>query len=62
MFLQVKDDGKGFDMNQSNIEKEYKFGGNGIVNMQQRAAELKATLTINSAINAGTEINFELKL
>jgi signal transduction histidine kinase len=62
LFLQIKDDGKGFDMNQSNIEKEYKFGGNGIANMQQRAAELKATLTINSAINAGTEINFELKL
>jgi two-component system sensor histidine kinase UhpB len=62
LFLQIKDDGKGFDMNQSNIEKEYKFGGNGIANLQQRAAELKATLTINSAINEGTEINFELKL
>ncbi len=63
LFLQIKDDGKGFDMIQSlNVEKEYKFGGNGIANMQQRAAELKATLTINSEVNVGTEINFELKV
>ena len=63
LLLKIKDDGKGFDMNQSLYdEKEYNFGGNGLANMRQRAAELKASISIISAVNEGTEINFELKL
>lgn len=50
--LSVTDDGKGFDMNKNTNR-------NGIKNMQQRAKEINATLTINSNAN-GTKINVEV--
>jgi len=45
-----------------NEEKDYKFGGNGIANMYQRAKEIKGKLCLNAEENGGTEINFELNL
>ena len=63
LFIQIKDDGKGFDMMQTiNDKKEYKFGGNGLANMQQRATEINGKIQFNTKINGGTEINFEIKL
>jgi signal transduction histidine kinase len=53
--LQITDDGRGFDTSE---ESE----GNGIKNMQRRAADIGADITINSAKNKGTEINLELLL
>jgi signal transduction histidine kinase len=61
--LQIKDDGKGFEINQNTSDiKAYKFGGNGIDNMKHRASELNALLNMDSKLNGGTEINFELKI
>jgi signal transduction histidine kinase len=48
--LSIRDDGKGFDAN--NMKKT----GNGLGNMQQRAAALNGKLKINSSENGGTEI------
>lgn len=47
--MQISDDGNGFDA--TNAEK-----GNGLSNMQKRAATHKGTFTINSAEGEGTEI------
>ena len=51
----IKDDGKGFDS--SNISA---YNGNGIKNMQARAKEMNATLTITSEVNEGTGIELTL--
>jgi len=48
-FLTVKDNGKGFDKNKV-------IQGNGLVNMQERAAEISATLHIQSENLVGTTI------
>ncbi len=54
LFMLVKDDGKGFD--RSSI-----LTGNGLHNMEQRAAALDGQLQISSAPGTGTEIRFEMK-
>jgi signal transduction histidine kinase len=51
--LMIKDDGKGFNLTDI-IE------GNGLKNMQARAAEIKAVIKINSAQGKGTTIEMEL--
>ena len=50
--LSIKDDGKGFDTKKS-------YEGNGLNNMHTRAADLGATLTIDSQEGAGTQIHLE---
>ncbi len=55
LLLEVKDDGKGFDMDE--IKK-----GNGLNNMQARAKQLKACFIIQSEINKGTLIKLELPI
>jgi signal transduction histidine kinase len=51
--LEIKDDGKGFDMN--SIEK-----GNGLINMEARAAELNADLDVLSKRGIGTCIKLHI--
>jgi two-component system, NarL family, sensor histidine kinase UhpB len=51
--LLIKDDGKGFNLTETGE-------GNGLKNMQARAAEIKAVITINSAQGKGTTIEMEL--
>lgn len=53
--VSIKDDGKGF-VQPSNRAVEYKMGGNGIKNMQERARELKGSLQISTGHGRGTEI------
>jgi signal transduction histidine kinase len=53
--LIVEDNGKGFDMEKAN-------GGNGLVNMQRRAAEVHGLLSVNSNIDKGTIISLKLKI
>ena len=50
--IEVKDDGKGM------AEKTKTLGGNGILNMKQRAEELGGTLLVLSKENEGTSISF----
>jgi signal transduction histidine kinase/ligand-binding sensor domain-containing protein len=52
LLLSLEDDGIGFDTNDFNA-------GNGIANMRQRAAEMKATLLIHSAPGKGTTITLQ---
>ena len=47
--ITIKDDGKGFEMDKTEP-------GNGIHNMQKRAAEINASITINSKTGNGTSI------
>lgn len=53
--MKIKDDGKGFDINTSTH-------GNGLQNMRDRAMQMKASLTINTSVNKGTEIILKKKI
>jgi len=53
--IDIKDDGKGFDIQQI-------FDGNGLKNMQSRADEIKAALSIASEKNKGTSIKLQFKI
>jgi len=53
--LQVNDDGKGFDNVNSSL------GGNGFINMQQRASELNAQFHIRSEKQKGTQVSLEFE-
>jgi two-component system, NarL family, sensor histidine kinase UhpB len=55
IFVTIKDDGKGFESSNGGM------GGNGLVNMKQRALELDGTFAIASAKGQGTELNFTFK-
>jgi len=52
----ITDDGKGFDHIASSL------GGNGLINMKQRAAELKGMLNIQSGAQKGTSIALQFPL
>ena len=61
LVISIRDDGKGFGNNDStNGDQPNKFGGNGIQNMKNRAAEMQATLQISSAFNEGTHLVLKL--
>jgi len=55
LHISVKDDGKGFDKNDS-------FAGNGLNNMRQRAKDIKGKIDINSASQHGTKIILQVPL
>ncbi|MEG8945704.1 histidine kinase [Rosettibacter firmus] len=52
----IKDDGKGFDIN--NLKQK----GNGLINIEKRIKECGGIVIINSEISVGTELKFELLL
>jgi two-component sensor histidine kinase len=54
--LTIQDNGQGFQADGMNTA--HKLGGNGIKNMQRRAAELKGTLNIVAQEGAGTKVIF----
>ncbi|MBX3240373.1 MAG: hypothetical protein KIT80_02015 [Chitinophagaceae bacterium] len=54
-YLSVKDDGKGFNLNN-------KTEGNGLASMKKRAFELNGTFTIHSAPGEGTEVKLNFHL
>ena len=49
--LEIKDDGSGFDLEETNS-----YNGNGLRNIKKRGKEVNADITINSEIGAGTKI------
>ena len=49
LIIKISDDGIGFDLNSIEL-------GNGLENMQKRAAEINGKINIQSKINAGTQI------
>ena len=55
--LIIKDDGKGFD-----ADNTVAYKGNGLKNMKARAEDLDAALNINSNTNEGTIIEFKVNL
>ncbi|MDD5595968.1 MAG: sensor histidine kinase [Candidatus Omnitrophica bacterium] len=52
--INIKDDGKGFDLKE--IQEKASLGKLGLLSMRQRAASLGGALNINSMPNQGTEI------
>ena len=55
--IQIQDNGKGFDYNSSKQN-----AGNGIKNMMRRTELLNGSLKINSQLNSGTKLNFQIPL
>jgi signal transduction histidine kinase len=58
MVMEIKDDGHGFEIAAAKDGVVYNKNaqGNGLANMQKRAAELKGRLTIHSAPGTGTNL------
>ena len=56
--LLVEDDGSGFNMN----EERLKTGGNGLKNMNTRAAEMNGNISITSATGQGTKVSLTVSL
>lgn len=54
--LEVQDDGKGFELDKVQINASQSLSGNGLRNMQMRAAEIKGSLTIITRPGHGTTI------
>ncbi|MBL7772436.1 MAG: hypothetical protein JNM95_06230 [Chitinophagaceae bacterium] len=54
--IQIKDHGKGFEMN------KYNLNGNGIKNMQKRVQELQGDISFNSLPGKGTTITIKILL
>ena len=64
ILLRIKDDGIGFEMTDKELSKvRSSNGGNGLINMQNRAAMLQGELTLKSTPGQGTVLvlMFELK-
>jgi len=57
--LKVKDDGKGFNINEAGL---HGMGGNGLLNMKKRALDLKASIHITSSPGMGSEIELKMNL
>jgi signal transduction histidine kinase len=61
--MQVRDNGRGFDVTQQNTGTANEtLGGNGLKNMRVRADDIHAEFNIHSAINKGTMIHLKLEI
>ena len=61
LVIDIKDDGKGFDVKEAQASSSG-FGKWGLMSMRQRAISLGGVLTINSIPNQGTEILVKIPL
>ncbi len=60
--LVVRDNGKGFDVNALRDVKFRTLSGNGLYNMERRATEIKAALTIDSRPGEGTVVELGFRI
>jgi signal transduction histidine kinase len=60
LILTIKDDGKGFDMN--DVKHTHSLSGNGMQNMQRRAKEMKGSIIIESEPGTGTNIHLQFPI
>lgn len=57
--LEVRDDGRGFDVKQTTAGRK-KWSGNGVSNMHQRAMAMGGTCEIKSSLKKGTVISISV--
>ena len=60
--LKISDNGKGFDPATVIHTHEHTLSGNGLRNMQMRAKEMGATLTLDAAPGKGTSVSLRFGL
>jgi ligand-binding sensor domain-containing protein/two-component sensor histidine kinase len=60
--LMIKDDGVGFDMEKVHIHASQSMSGNGLRNMEMRAAEIKGTWKIESEPGKGTSVHLKFPI
>jgi signal transduction histidine kinase len=58
----IRDNGKGFDVNALRDGKTKSLSGNGLFNMERRANEMKATLSIDSQPGVGTALELSIRI
>jgi signal transduction histidine kinase len=56
MVLRVKDNGRGFDSSQSELDAGQSLLGNGLANLRCRATQIRGHLAVRSSPGQGTEI------
>ncbi len=62
LLLKITDDGLGFATETNGDELSDNFGGNGILNMKKRVAEMNGEVEIISGIGQGTIVNLSLPI
>lgn len=62
VLLKITDDGIGFNREETFDDHSGSLSGNGLLNMQSRAAEIKADLIIHSKIGQGTSIELSFNI
>ncbi len=60
--LTVKDNGKGFDTQQIHLHTSRSLSGNGLRNLEMRAAEMKGIWTIESEPDKGTTVRLQFPI
>ncbi|KXX72232.1 ATP-binding protein [Flammeovirga sp. SJP92] len=58
LYISIQDNGKGFDMKNLEIQG----GGNGLLNMEERAGFVGGTIEVNSKLEVGTTISVEVPI
>ena len=63
LIMELSDDGKGFDVLEKLSERfSPEVGGNGLINMRKRAADLGGECVIESSVGKGTSIKIDIPL
>jgi ligand-binding sensor domain-containing protein/two-component sensor histidine kinase len=60
--LEVKDDGAGFDIDKIRKQAHQSLSGNGLRNMEMRAAEMKGVWVLNSVPGQGTTVHLRFPI
>jgi ligand-binding sensor domain-containing protein/signal transduction histidine kinase len=60
LIIEVKDNGRGFEVGQKSNGKQNGFGGNGLRNMKKRAKKCGGDFRIDSKIGGGTRVVLEI--
>ncbi|MBS1660176.1 MAG: histidine kinase [Bacteroidetes bacterium] len=60
--MRIKDNGKGFDIKALRDGKIKSLSGNGLFNIERRANEMKADLTVDSQPGVGTTVELSLRV
>ena len=59
--INIRDDGKGFDVDNALLDSA-NYGKLGLISMQQRTNSLNGSITINSALQKGTQVLINIPL
>lgn len=62
LVVEIRDNGKGFNVQEKIDDKSYSISGNGLASMHQRAELMQSELTIDSEIGKGTTVQIKVPI